>query len=79
VQSLEAKRGELPVELLATVRIGPLLFAMLFYPVAIIVTLVLRVPGSEVNAYLWRTGCFHVGLCPRVGCAIEGWAGDGLV
>ncbi len=50
---LEAKRGELPVELLATIRVGPLFLVWLLYPIAIAVALVLRVPSDVRSAVNW--------------------------
>ncbi len=50
-QGLEAKRGEVPVELSATVRVGPLFLLLLVWPIALILALVLRAP-SEVRSAL---------------------------
>ncbi len=49
-QGLEAKRGELPVELLATVRVGPLFLVWLVWPIALFLALVLRAPSDVKSA-----------------------------
>ncbi|OLD02111.1 hypothetical protein AUG19_04580 [archaeon 13_1_20CM_2_54_9] len=49
-QSLEAKWGELPVELLAMVQVGPLFLVLLVWPIALFLALVLRAPSDFRSA-----------------------------
>jgi len=49
-QSLEAKWGELPVELLAMVQVGPLFLVFLVWPIALFLALVLRAPSDFRSA-----------------------------
>jgi hypothetical protein len=60
-QSLEAKRGELPVELLATVRVGPLFLLWLVSPIALFLALVLGAP-SDVRSALSYASLFALVL-----------------